>query len=268
MKNILLFIFGTLMVLFGATTVMLYMKYDGSLLSNLASSTTSAPSPLVTKKNFTGQIFIVTRGGSSVPLGGVVVSFYTQKQFNSLLPAIFRTIGAEVGALMPLLKEKQKAEREAYNAYANLSDKVSLDKSIKVGKIWDKKEREREEVYYALLFKTNAEVYANALPKPYVTAQTDPNGKFNLSFSTDNPLVATACASRHLGEKTENYCWFVTMDGSKEVFFNNHNMFGMYSSDAAIRMPELPMDCTMTQCANAVSALEDAYSPFFTAATP
>ncbi|MNF43389.1 hypothetical protein D3C84_244700 [compost metagenome] len=275
MKNALLFVFGTLMVLFGAITVLLYLKVDdnllnkdGGLLGRFTDRSSTSPSPMVTKKNFRGQIFIVTRGGESVPLGGVIVSFYTHQQFQELLPSIYQKIGKDVKELLPVFEARDKAANDAHKVVLKLDAKAPFSVFSKAVKGWNKTLEGRISIYNALISKTNAQVYADSLPKPYITAQTAPDGKFILDVSTDDSLVATACASRQLGENAENYCWFITMDGTTEVFMNHHNMFGMRSPDSAIPMPDLPLTCGEYTCSKYVEAIKDAYALFMTANAP
>lgn len=275
MKNALLFVFGTLMVLFGATTVLLYLKVDnnvlnkdGGLLRTSSDRSSSSPSPMQVEKNFRGQIFIVTRGGESVPLGGVIVSFYPSKQFQELMPSIYQKIGNDVKELLPVFEARDKAANDAHKIVLKLDKKAPFSALSKAVKGWNKGLEGRIAIYNDLISKTNAQVYVDSLPKPYITAQTAPDGKFNLGVSTDDSLVATACASRHLGDKDENYCWFITMDGGTEVFMNHHNMFGMRSPDSAITMPNLPPECGENNCYQYVEAIKDAYALFMTANAP
>ncbi|KPU61307.1 hypothetical protein AN403_5319 [Pseudomonas fluorescens] len=274
MKNTMLFVFGTLMVLFGTTTVLLYLKVDdnmftaaGALPSTFIDPSSSPPNPPLAKKYYRGQIFIVTRGGESVPLGGVIVSFYTHKQFQEVLPGIYQKIGKVVAEFVPVYEAKVKAFNASWQAYEKINATKNWNKTHKAMKVANEKQAERIAAYYALHYISSAQAYANALPKPYVTAQTAADGKFNLEASAEPPLVATACATRQLGEKTENYCWFITMDGSKEILLNNHNTFGRSSSDSAIPMPELPIPC-QANCEMEVEAIKDAYALFSTSLTP
>lgn len=274
MKNAILLVFGTLMVLFGTTSVLFYLKMDsnffnatGGLLSTFTEPS-NPPSPSVAKKHFRGQIFIVTRGGESVPLGGIIVSFYTLQHFQEVLPGIYQKIGKDVANLAPVYEAKVKAQDAALQAYEKISARhPHSDKALNALGRAEDEHAEWVKAYFALVYMTNAQAYANALPNPYVTSQTSPDGKFNLEVSTELPLVATACADRQIGQKTENYCWFITMDGSKEIFLNNHNKFGSGSPDSAIPMPELPDTCE-NKCVREVEALKSAYAQFSMSLTP
>lgn len=263
MKNILLFVFGALTMAFVATTFMLYTDPNENIFANMISSLSGVTKKIPDKKNFSGQIFIVTRGGDSVPLGGVIVGFYTQDQFLNYIRNMYTSIGAEVARLVPKFQKKRNEETEARYAWVKL-DKASLDARVKAADIWKQKERERKAVYYELLHKTDAATFASALPPPSITTQTDASGKFSIALSTEEPLTAAACASRQIGKQTENYCWFTSMDGSREILMNNHNMLGMQSADSVFSVPILPMDCDNDlECFYHVNDMEIAYFRFF-----
>lgn len=263
MKNILLFIFGTLMLAFGASTFFLYTNQNGALLNKTNRISTESAPPLIVKKDFTGQIFVVTRGGTSVPLGGVVVSFYSYNDFKGLLPKIYESIAKNVNANFEKFSEEYAKEEALDREY----DKVVKKSKSAANKIYSKEKevaRAREAAYWVIYHATSARNYFDALPKPYFTTQTDSNGKFKIALSSTITLVAVACASRLIGEKTERYCWFTKTDGSSEIFMNNHNMFGLGSSDAAIPMPELPTECGYRySCKEHVDNMQAHYAPYF-----
>lgn len=252
------------MVAFGATTFMLYTDQNGNPFISMMNSLSEVTKKVPKKKTFSGQTFIVTRGGDSVPLGGVIVGFYTQDQFSKYKIKMYTSIGSEVARLVPEFEKKHKEETEASYAWVKLQDKASLDVRVRAADIWKQKERERQAVYYELLYKTDAATFAAALPRPSITTQTDASGKFSIALATEEPLVAAACASRQIGQQTENYCWFTNMDGSREILMNNHNMLGMRSADSAFPVPILPMDCGNNfECSSYVNDIEIAYLLFF-----
>lgn len=266
MKNIMLFVFGTLMVAFAASTIMLYANINESQ-SDIAMTTSSeGESQSPTKKSFNGQIFVVTRGGESVPLGGVIVAFYTRSEFIVSQYKFYESNGAVVAPIIKKFKEKYDEESKAYSAWFDISlgRSGSSDKLTRARELLEEKTSERKAAYYALLYKTDAKTYVAALPSPFITTQTDANGKFSTSLATEKPLVAVACASRLIGKITENYCWFINMDGTKEVLMNNNNMFGMVSDDQAIPFTALPMECgSMSECSSYVNQVSVDYSTFF-----
>ncbi|MNR58523.1 hypothetical protein D3C85_1795410 [compost metagenome] len=79
--------------------------------------------------------------------------------------------------LVPEFEKKHKEETEASYAWVKLQNKASLDARVKAADILDKKKRERQAVYYELLYKTDAKTFAAALPGPSFVTQTDANGK-------------------------------------------------------------------------------------------
>lgn len=268
MKNALLVVLGTLVVFFGSTTWVLYSKLnEGSLdaLSALLSPNSkpeSTPAPDLVKKNYRGQIFIVTRGGESIPLGGVMVSIYPLNQFQEQLKQIYPQIGALVTQFVPAYRAEVEEAKVAFAKY---------QKAKNAGyKVWmpllDKAEAEAHDwrrLVIALEAATGGDGYAVSFQSPVMTTQTGVDGRFSVEHASDTPLVVTACAQREVGEDTENYCWFVATDGSKELFLNNHNMFGTNSNESLIQMPLMDAQCPEgDHCAKQVEIIEQAYAPY------
>ncbi|MCC6073673.1 hypothetical protein ACFPTX_11075 [Pseudomonas sp. GCM10022188] len=263
MKNILLFVFGVLMVVFGTSTYLLYTGQGGSLSDKVSKASTEVVPARLIKKDFSGRIFIVTRGGGSVPLGGVVVSFYSYNNFKGLLPGMYESIAKNVYAHSARFSEEYEKEDALSREY----DKVAKRSQSAANKIYKKEKevaKERKAAYWSIYHSTSSRVFFESLPKPYFTTQTDPDGKFKISLSADGVVVAVACASRLILNNTERYCWFTKMDGSGEVFMNNHNMFGVGSNDSAIPMPELSGECEYRySCKEQVDIVRAAYAPYF-----
>lgn len=271
MKNLLLFVFGALAIAFGASTVLLVTKpeYVAAVTRNWQAPP-EAPSPIASERTIRGQVFVVTRGGNSVPLGGVVVSLYTHKTIQSLLPPIYQRMAVDVLRYSTAYMAMKDKEGVAYADFEKIKNKNKnntwSDKQSKAYDAYKKLTKEKMEHYYSLMNITSGESYYVALPSPYITVQTDAGGYFKANISGNSVLVAIACASRQIGDTKERYCWFIKTDGSQDVLMNNHNMFGMGSSDSAIQMPELPADCLYSKCDDYISNMRDAYQAFFSSA--
>lgn len=266
MKSLLLFVFGTLAIAFGASTVLLVTnpEYVAAVTRNWQTPP-ETPSPIATKRTIRGQVFVVTRGGSSVPLGGVVVSLYTHKTIQSLLPTIYQGMAADVlrySTSYMAIKDKEDVAYADFNKIKNTKSTWS-NKQSKAYDAYKKLTEEKMASYYGLMHVTSGDRYYAALPRAFITAQTDASGYFKADISGTSVLVATACASRQIGDTKERYCWFIKTDGSRDVLMNNHNMFGLDSSDSAIPMPELPVDCRYSKCDSYMRNMHYAYKPFF-----
>lgn len=266
MKNLLLFVFATLAIAFGASTVLLVTKpeYVVAVTRNWQAPH-ETPSPIAAERTIKGQVFVVTRGGGSVPLGGVAVSFYTNKTIQSLLPPIYQGMAADVLRYSTAYMATKDKEDVAYANFNKIKNTKSTwnDKQSKAYDAYKELTKEKMTHYYGLMSVTSGESYYAALPSPYITAQTDASGYFKVNISGDSVLVATACASRQIGDTNERYCWFIKTDGGQDALMNNHNMFGMASSDSAIPMPELPADCHYGECDSYMSNMRSAYQSFF-----
>ncbi|WP_019579129.1 hypothetical protein [Pseudomonas mandelii] len=269
MKNLLLFVFGTLAIVFGASTVLLVTKpeYVATVTRNWQAPS-ETPSPIASERSIKGQVFVVTRGGSSVPLGGVVVSIYTHKTIQSLLPPIYQRMAIDVLRYSTAYMEIKDKEGVAYADFDKIKNKNNTwnDKQSKAYDAYKKLTKEKMRNYYSLMSITSGESYYAALPSPYISVQTDASGYFKANISGSSVLVATACASRQIGDTKERYCWFIKTDGGQDVLMNNNNMFGMGSSDSAIQMPELPVDCLYSKCDDYISNMRNAYQAFFSSA--
>lgn len=264
MKNVLLFIFGTLTMALASSTFLLSMSRDDLMAIVSEVSTTKQTNSREAKRKIKGQIFVVTRGGVSVPLGGVVISFYPYKAFAELLPTIYRSIAIDVSSLHAEYEYASKKESELGMETSQLALKKHTTNELNMAlENWYRLTTKRESAYYALLNSVSAQRYYDALPSPQTTSQTDADGKFKIRISGENTLVAVACASRQTGEETEQYCWFVKTDGASDVLMNNNNVFGLLSDDSAIKMPALPEKCNAKDCDNYAKMVNNAYHPYF-----
>lgn len=265
MKNILLFIFFSLTIALGASTITLYARYQEALNQVKSSAPKNEPTPLVAKHNTNGQIFIVTRSGSSIPLGGVVISIYRLDEFRKIITPLQKVVAVDVIDLAPRLITQEKdifstMERNEKEGYpSGKAYKKHLEE-------FEKKVFVRNELLRNLVSSSSAERYLAALDPPFLTTQSDASGKFNFTLPTQAEWVVTTCASREVGERKERYCWFAKTDGSKDILLNNNNMFGSMSEDSAIKMPEINTSCRYNdECTAHAQILLSAYSEHLTA---
>ena len=263
MKNALLFIFATLTVAFASTSYVLYTNQQGKPIGSLPDQLAKTPQFAPSAKTYQGQIFVVTRGGESIPLGGLVVSFHSLQVIKDYELRMYQALASDVAKHSEKF-EKQYMKYAATEAiYNEVVEKQQYKKYKTIRGMLDDEERYLRYAYENLLYVSGAKPYAEAAPESAITTQTDASGKFSLTLPADEPLVAATCASREVSDKTERYCWFINMDGSKAVLMNNHNVLGKRSDDSAIKTPGLPLDCKQWQeCAAAVYAVKQAYAPY------
>lgn len=263
MKTTLLFIFATLTVAFASTSYVLYTNQQGkpidSLPDQLAQSSLFAPSA----KTYQGQIFVVTRGGESIPLGGIFVSFHSPQVIKDYELKMYQALAADVAKFSEKFDKQYMKYTATEAVYNKIVEKEQYKKYKIIRGMLDDEEKYLRYAYENLLYVSGAKPYAEALPESAITSQTDASGKFSLTLPANEPLIAATCASREVSDKTERYCWFINMDGSKAVLMNNHNVLGTRSDDSAIQTPGLPLDCKKWQeCAAAVYAVKQAYAPY------
>lgn len=263
MKNIFLFVLGTLTITFASSTLLLYTKYSVSLEPHSRDTTTEKTIPPSISQKVNGQIFVVTRDGRSIPLGGVIVSAYPHKVFQDSLLGIYKSIASDTSILVPKLESLSTEADKIMDKYNKMSNRSAV--SAKGGKLldqWLAKANARDATYIELLEKTSGRKYLASLPKPLATTQSDAMGKFEIQLPSKNLWIIAACASREIGKAKEKYCWFIKSDGTKDLPINNNNMFGLESEESAIVMPELPGECKIKDCILYAQTMLAIYSPY------
>jgi hypothetical protein len=262
MKNILLFILSSLTIAFGASTITLYAKYQEVVSQVKTSPSKNEPIPFVVKNNLGGQIFVVTRDGDSLPLGGVMISIHRLNEFKKIIVPLQKVVAVDVVDLAPRLITMHQdiistMERDKKRGYR--SEKESDKKMAE----FEKMIFARNELLRNLVNSSSGERYLSSLQAPFLTTQSDASGKFNFTLPSNTEWVVATCTSREVGKREERYCWFVTVDGSKDILLNNHNMFGRMSEDSAIKMPEIATSCTYNDVCIAYSnIMNSVYSKY------
>ncbi|MGY3303770.1 hypothetical protein ACVK1X_003069 [Pseudomonas sp. PvR086] len=249
MKNAILLVLGILTITFAASTLILYQKHSYLPTSNSEAITAEKSAPHDTSQKINGQIFIITRGGESIPLGGVIVSAYTQKVFQDSLPKIYKAIVQDASALTPKVEFLSgEADKLWESSKKFTGTKGSVSKLSKILNQWLATANLRDATYRELLEKTSGRRYLAELPQTSAKTQTDATGKFELALPSKKQWVIAACASREIAKEKEKYCWFTKSNNEKYLLLNNNNIFGIESEDAAAAMPELPINCEYKDC--------------------
>lgn len=261
MKNVILLVLGILTITFAASTLILYQKHSNSPTINSEVVGTEKSALHDTSQKINGQIFIVTRGGESVPLGGVIVSAYTQKDFQDSLPQIYKAIVQDASVLTPKFELLSgEADKIWENSKKFTGANYNASKLSKILNQWLVIANLRDATYRELLEKTSGRRYLAELPQTLAKTQTDATGKFEIALPSKKQWVIAACASREIAKKKEKYCWFAKSNGEKYLLLNNNNIFGIESEDAAIAMPELPINCIYKDCILYAQTMLAAYS--------
>ncbi|MGH8353098.1 MAG: hypothetical protein ACRERY_06145 [Pseudomonas sp.] len=261
MKNALLFVLVALTTALASSTFILYKKHSEFVGSGAVSGAIEvSPSATTINKRVSGQIFVITRGGTSIPLGGVIITAHPLDIVQQALPAIYKQRAFDITHAAQRFIQLTHETEEKYKILKKA--RILSNAYKKADKEWLASISYRNNSLWKFVDSTAGKTYFDALPEPSKTLQSDAGGRFELDLPAHTTWVLSACASREIGETTENYCWFVISNLENEILLNNHNMFGTYSSDSLIKMTGMREDCKMhEECIENANQIISLYAP-------
>lgn len=178
-----------------------------------------------------GEIFIATKGGENIKLGGVQIAAIPerimQKHFEDNLPAFEKERIKGGGNLAVCDEIFSKELKETKNSVEIEIVKQNLDRCQRLN-----------EQMINVAFNT----YFQVLPPAAYKTNTDSEGKFKLKLDKPDKYVLVAKAERAVVKDTEYYYWFLKIDAkgeSQQISFTHQNLAGMNSADSALQVAPL-----------------------------
>ena len=164
------------------------------------------------KREVTGQVFVVTKGGENVKLGLVNIHLVGEKQLSNVAAKLLGE--SQQGVLGEVLLLELESELKALMPTVSVSQPGLLDKIIAEAS-WRRGGIPRfpEESLGRRLF---GEI-------PSAVAQTDADGMFTVEASSSDWLAARA--ERRTGSTTESYLWLLPLRNvSKKLLISNDRL--------------------------------------------
>jgi hypothetical protein len=172
----------------------------------------------------TGDVFIVTAGGQSIPLGLILIQVFPEEVFFPFLEAKIARAKTEMEKLEPQLTAAEATAKEAQDV-AKRADPWDIGK---------RREADARLADFRALVDRAGEwrlpkYYFEDLPTPLVTTRSDANGRFNLTLNRSKRYVLAAQGSRLVGDTPEKYFWCleVSLNGKKagRILVSNDTFF-------------------------------------------
>ena len=178
------------------------------------------------KITVTGQVFIVTKGGDNIKLGGVHVKLYTEEEVETMIKSRQEEAQKKMSYNDPRIEKAKIMSDAADKAIESLeygSDGYSNASNRKAT---------ANNYYSAVLSDREAwlssDAYFDAFPYRLADAETDADAKFSISVPTNGKFVLIARASRKVGDSDEYYYWMVRLamngENNKTILLNNENI--------------------------------------------
>jgi hypothetical protein len=198
-------------------------------------------SPSVT--NVSGEVFIVTKGGQNIKLGLVQVQIFSESPVMKQINTKLQKVREEIPRLLLTDKKLELEYNASHDKWFNRLLKYGSNDSLldTLNKVSLEKYQEYINIHYPLLRYYRPDFYISELPKPIYTTKTNSDGKFQLNLNPGK-YVLLALSSRMVGDKTEDYCWFihiiVKQKQQNNIMLSNDNLFENKSKENVIDFNE------------------------------
>ena len=184
--------------------------------------------PPVQNRSLTGDIFIVTRGGTNYKLGLVTVTAITEGVLQKHLARKKLESELELSKLQPEIDSLKSSYDKTLKTYWD-----DVGNETKKAAMSDAKEKlavaEGRQGYLM-----SAEFVYDGLGRGISSAKTDADGKFTIQIPRRGRVALAARGSREA--VSEEYFWIVWVEPqTKRVMLSNDNMMGQGSPESAWR---------------------------------
>jgi hypothetical protein len=219
----------------------------------LAAFITKCGPPPPSEIDISGQVFIVTQGGTNFKLGLVEVKAieepkilnFIQLKKQSAIPEI-ENINTRRYAVAKQLKsieaEYDKATRK-YEASVGSGNWKLLDEVNRIDKERQSLNKELALIEAEARQYTDTSYWFTDSPVPVQTAKTDADGNFVLRLKPGK-YALVANSRRKVIDKSEEYYWLIWLDVNKglqnRVFLSNDNLFETFCSDCVMKAGDIP----------------------------
>jgi hypothetical protein len=167
--------------------------------------------PVIEKATINGQIFITTKAGENIKLGGVHVHLFTLEEATATAKQV-----------------KDDAAASDGNAVAKIDAQTKV---VEAEADFPKRQQESANLLGQILARfsaTGAAAYISKLPNPEDDSETDADGRFTMQIPKGGSWVIEAAGWRDLPKGRENYFWFFKLNDAAiskgQVFLNNENL--------------------------------------------
>jgi hypothetical protein len=226
----------------------LFLCFAIYAFSFIANCSPSAP-------EVSGDVFIVTKGGTNIKLGLVEIFIYKE---NNIKPYIKSKYEFAKAKILPLQADLNKMKHEVEklkkecdettkheDRYKDIDDEkytADLHASREIIYKYSDKYNEFHKTYDELSRYVGAEYYIRGLPIPMLTTKTDADGKFTINLKSGK-YALIASASRTIGEDKEVYYWLIWVsvkpNQRNNIMLSNDNLFENNTKDNLINLTEL-----------------------------
>ena len=173
-----------------------------------------------------GEIFITTRGGNSIKLGGVPIFVLDRASVDECINARNKVRIADFAKLEPALARARRECDEAEKAWTHALDELKPTSGLEWA--FKKKQEARDKLVDVMREIGGAAQYFKMMPPALVSAKTNSDGKYRVSVPRSVRVVLAAFATRAVIDKTEHYYWLLPLDppsgDAVEVVFSNDNL--------------------------------------------
>jgi hypothetical protein len=188
------------------------------------------------KNTLSGQVFISTRGGDNIKLGGVHVYLYGRAQVNLIIVPRNQEAVNQVTALSAEIdkesKEYSNADAASQTQDALVENGEYIDPVVRKDNLQKSMQglEQKRDLYLS------PDYYFSGLPDPLAEAETDADGKFTMTVPPGKYVLA-ARATRSVLLSDEHYWWMIKFDMgtlSRSVLLSNDNLSSSGSDDSLI----------------------------------
>jgi hypothetical protein len=196
----------------------------------------------------TGEIFITTRGGNSIKLGGVLISVFDRASVDECIKTRGKEIEASLAKLNPRLEQAKNENESSLKAWkaavARLrgSDTDDFNRQYEAEEalknVHKKKQADEDKIMQEMREVCSATHYLQMMPSPLLSAKANSDGKFRVALPRSSRLVLAAIATRAVGGETEHYYWLLPLDppsgDAVEIALSNDNLTSVHSGGSLI----------------------------------
>jgi hypothetical protein len=201
------------------------------IVAALLSCSDNKTSKIEQNHTISGEVFITTRGGDTIKISGVDISFYARDAVQNAYDEALRAAPADI----PDYDERIATWSKLASDFDRLKGEFSGHKRDEMIEQARSSWEHVQNIKNAQAEWPHASYIFTFFPEAEHQTITDSEGRFSISLPSGD-WIAVAESRRSLGRNEERYYWALPAKSGKPLLMTNQNMVTASSPDSAINV--------------------------------